>query len=193
MKEALFNDILTKPINYTTSKWVLERIPFIFNDDLDLYINWKERLSKLIGVDSRAIVITGSSSVGYSLNPVKNFKQFSATSDIDVAIISDHYFDIAWHFLRNIGTKYHRLKQKEKNAIDDHRTRLIYYGTIATDKIVHLLPFGTIWLEAMVEMMTVEPTLDKSINFRIYKDFESLKSYQNISVGLAKDQLLMQQ
>ena len=192
MKEALFKDILAHPAHIIASKWVIERVPFIFNDSFDQYLSWKEKLSDLIGVDCRAIVFTGSSSVGVSLNPDKNFSEFSDQSDVDVAIISSHYFEIAWHFLRNIGTKYHRLKPREKSAVDDHRGRLIYYGTIATDKIVHLLPFGSLWVQSMNEMAKMEPTIGKEINFRIYKDFESLKSYQNIAINKAKDVLLTQ-
>lgn len=190
MKESLVADILNEPVSYTTSKWIIERIPHLFNGDLEKYIDWKERLSTLIGVDGKAIVFTGSASVGISLNPNKNFKEFTSDSDIDVAIISNHYFDVAWHFLRNIGPKYHRLKQSEKNSIDDHRQRLIYFGTIATDKIVQLLPFGKEWVDAMVEMGTIDPTKNRQINFRIYKDFEALKSYHISGVIKIKDQLL---
>ena len=190
MKESLINDIVREPISYTTSKWIIERIPYIFNDNLENYIDWKERLSTLIGVDSKAIVFTGSSSVGFSLNPKKNFKPFQKDSDIDVAIISSHYFDMAWHFLRTLGPQYHRYKPTVQNAINEHRERYIYHGTIATDRIVQILPFGITWVNAMNEMMTLDPTIDREINFRIYKDFEALKSYQAISITKVKDQLL---
>ncbi|MBL0054588.1 MAG: hypothetical protein IPP31_00060 [Chitinophagaceae bacterium] len=79
-----------------------------------------------------------------------------------------------------------------QNAINEHRERFIYHGTIATDRIVHILPFGKEWVNAMNEMMTLDPTKDREINFRIYKDFEALKSYQSIGVIKAKDQLLKQ-
>ncbi|RIV21508.1 hypothetical protein DYU11_19085 [Fibrisoma montanum] len=190
VKEQLLTDIENEPPNYITSKWVVERVPFIFNGDIELYIDWKERLSLLIGVDSKSIVFTGSSAVGFSLNPEKNFKPFDESSDVDVAIISTHYFNISWHYLRNIGTDLFRLKPKEKNAIDDHRQRLIYWGTIATDKIVQLLPFGKKWVDAIDNMRTIEPTKDREINFRIYKDFEALRSYQTGSIKKLKDTLL---
>lgn len=190
MKQNLINSIINESATFTTSRWIIEGIPHIFNDDLESYIKWKEQLSFLIGVDAKAIVFTGSSSVGFSLNPAKDFQPFNINSDIDVAIISSIHFDIAWHFLRNIGTQYHRFNTREKNAIDDHRNRLIYYGTIATDKIVQLLPFGMEWVKAMNEMAKIEPTKDREINFRIYKDFEALKSYQLIGVTKVKDKLL---
>lgn len=189
-RDELVRDILSLNAGYTVSKWIIERIPHVFNDNFIEYINWKDRLSQLIGVDSKALVLTGSACVGYSLNPSKNFKPFDDASDIDVAVISSRFFDMCWHYLRNLGPAYHRLNRREKFAIDDHRTRLIYFGTIATDKIVHLLPFGADWVKAMNEMTDAYPTRDRDINFRIYRDFESLKAYQITSLTKVKDFLI---
>lgn len=186
----LKKEIVDEHSAFVTSKWVLERIPFIFSDDLEKFIDWKERLSNLIGVDGKSISITGSAAVGYSLNPSKNFKEFDEQSDIDVAIISGYYFDIAWHTLRNLGPKRHSLTSKEKFSIKDHRERLIYWGTIATDKIVQILPFGESWLMAIDQMKKIDPTIDKEINFRIYKDFESLREYQSDCINKLKDNLI---
>ena len=191
MKEQLIGDIIKQPITYTTSKWIIEGVPFLFGNDFDSYLNWKQKLSDLIGVDSKAIVFTGSASVGFSLNPDKNLKPFSLESDIDVAIISSYYFDVSWFFLRNIGTRMYSLTQKEKNAIDDHRKRLIYWGTIATDKIIQILPFGKEWIRSIEEMAKETPTMGRQINFRIYKDFEALKSYHNNNLKLIKDKLII--
>ncbi|WP_400079360.1 hypothetical protein [Winogradskyella sp. R77965] len=187
MKEALTQEIIDYHPNYISSKWVLERIPHIFDNDLEKYIDWKERLGNLIGVDGKAITFTGSAAVGISLNPDKNFRVFSDKSDIDVAIISSHYFDVSWHHLRNLGPKRHRLKGIEKSSIKDHRERLIYWGTIATDKIIQILPFGKEWMLAIDEMRKIDPTKDREINFRIYKDFESLREYQSDCIGKLKD------
>lgn len=187
MKEEISQEIIDYHPNYISSKWVLERIPFIFDGDLEKYIDWKERLGSIIGVDGKAITFTGSAAVGVSLNPDKDFREFNERSDIDVAIISSHYFDISWHHLRNLGPKRHRLKRIEKASIKDHRERLIYWGTIATDKIIQILPFGKIWMSAIDEMRKIEPTEDRDINFRIYRDFESLREYQSDCIGKLKD------
>lgn len=190
MKEELTKEIIDYHPHYISSKWILERIPFLFEDDVELYIDWKEKLGNLIKVDSKSIAFTGSSAVGISLNPSKNFKSFTEESDIDIAIISNYYFDISWHYLRNIGPKRHRLKPAEKLSIKDHRERLIYWGTIATDKIIQILPFGKTWLNAINEMQKIKPTLNREINFRIYKDFESLREYQSNCIGKLKDKLI---
>jgi hypothetical protein len=156
-------EIINTDISFMTSKWIIEKIPFIFSDNFEQYIRWKEILANKIGVDSKAIVFTGSASVGFSLNPENNLSAFSEESDCDIAIISEHYFDISWHFLRNIGTKRYSYTKKVQNAIDDHRNRLIYWGTIATDKIIQILPFGEKWVTALNEMANLEPTVDRLI------------------------------
>jgi predicted nucleotidyltransferase len=183
-------EITNSDISYMTSKWIVEKIPFIFSNDFENYIKWKEILAKKIGVDSKAIVLTGSSSVGFSLNPEKKLRAFTPESDIDIAIISQHYFDLSWHFLRNVGTKRYDYSKKENDAIDDHRLRLIYWGTIATDKIIQILPFGKIWVKALNEMALIEPTKDRIINIRIYKDFEALRAYHLNNLKTIKDNLI---
>lgn len=42
----------------------------------------------------------------------------------------------------------------------------------------------------MNEMIKIDPTKDREINFRIYKDFEALKSYQISGVTKVRDILL---
>lgn len=52
MKDPLILDILKGNSSFTASKWISERIPFIFGEDLYSYIEWKEKFSRLIDVDS---------------------------------------------------------------------------------------------------------------------------------------------
>lgn len=192
MTEDFKTEITNSDISFMTSKWIIEKVPFIFSDNLELYIKWKEILANKIGVDSKAIVLTGSASVGFSLNPDNNLRAFNDHSDIDVAIVSQHYFDISWHFLRNVGTKRYSYTRKQKDAIDDHRNRLIYWGTIATDKIIQILPFGEKWILALNEMAAFDPTKDRTINIRIYKDFEALRAYHLGNLKTIKDKLITQ-
>lgn len=44
-------------------------------------------------------------------------------------------------------------------------------------------------MNAITEMRKLNPTKDRNINFRIYRDFESLKTYQNMSIQKIKDSL----
>jgi len=190
MKDEFLYDLIDLPISFLASKWILERIPHVFDGDTELYIQWKEELSQKIHIDSSAIVFTGSSCCGFSLNPRKNYRDFAIGSDIDVALISQHYFDISWHTLRNLGTRYYDLVPRQRSAVDDHVNRLIYWGTIATDKILGILPFGKEWLIALNEMGQKKPFENRTVNIRIYKDFESLRDYQAKNLDKLRHKLL---
>ena len=126
-------------------------------------------------IDARDIIITGSASLGFSLNPNKNFKSFDKKSDIDISIISHHYFDVAWHDLIHLSPA--GISPKMKTALEDHRKRLIYWGTVATDKILPLLSFGGEWDRIIKTCQLPEPLVDHEINFRIYKDALSIRNY----------------
>lgn len=176
MKEELIQELGHEPLSYLASKWLIDRKPHIFNDYND-FIQWKERLGKLILVDSKSIIFVGSACAGFSLNPYKDFDLFDKYSDIDIAIVSTHYFNVSWDALLNFGTRFYTFLEWERSSILDHKKRLIYHGTIAADKILHLLPFGKIWMDAMAQMSKQSPTAGREIKVRIYKDFESLRAY----------------
>ena len=173
--DSFKNDYFQLPTDILISKWILENIPFIFHGDKQHYLEVKSLLSKQIQIDSCSIVFVGSSSVGFSLSPNKHFKRFDDTSDIDIAVISHYYFDIAWRTIRNIDI--HSQPPLVQRFIIEHRNRLIYWGTIATDKILGLLPFGVQWLKAIEALKTDPIFKDRKISFRLYQDYEALRQY----------------
>lgn len=177
MKEDFKKELLAESPSLLFSRWVLNKLPVLFNGDIESYIHWKEELSKGIQVDSQAILFTGSSCNGFSFSPYKNFKDFDEDSDIDIAIISEYFFDTCWFEIRNYGTKYHDLTKPQQKSFEDHRTRLIYWGTIATDKLLPIFSFSKEWIVALEKMAKIAPTENRTINIRIYKNFESLREY----------------
>ena len=176
------------PPDVFISKWIMEKTPDIFYNKEMQYYEWKHKMASGLQVDARDIIVTGSACLGYSLNPKKNFKKFNEKSDIDVGVISNDYFDIAWHELRN--KKYYKLDNNMKRALEDHKNRLIYWGTIATDKILPLLSFGKHWNKVINELKCIPPVNDREINFRIYKDNKSFRDYQLNSIKECREILL---
>ncbi len=169
------------------SKHLFESVPHVFEEDMDKYIAWKSELGNRIEVDPRAITIIGSAGAGISLNPGKSLRQFGSNSDIDVAVVSFHHFDLAWRFLRTMSTSTRlSLTPRQRASARDHQHRLIYWGTIAADQLLETLPFSTRWLKAFSYMAGVDPTSDRNIKARIYRDFESLRAYQLRSVEQAR-------
>ena len=68
------------------TKWILEHTPYVFEDYETEYISWRHEIAEKLRIDARDIIITGSASLGFSLNPNKNFKSFDKKSDIDVIV-----------------------------------------------------------------------------------------------------------
>lgn len=168
---------------------VLERVPHIFGDDWSLFRNWRAQLAAGLDVDPCDISITGSACVGVSLSPRKNFSDFDDRSDVDVAVISPYHFDLAWRCLRAFCLADAR-SPRERQAVISHRENYIYWGCIATDRILRLMPFSKQWLVASSEMRGVPPTEGRDVNFRIYRDYDSLRSYQTNGIRKLRAQLL---
>lgn len=175
---ALQSALWVKEPTDFVSHYLFERVPFAFSDDLDNWIAWKSHLATKLDVDPRNVVLTGSGAIGFSLNPTKSFKAFDETSDIDCGVISPHHFDLAWRYLRQLEPSWLSLPPESKRAIRTHRTRYVFSGTIATDSILALLPFGLSWQSALDTMSKTNPTLGRDVKLRIYKDYDALRHYQ---------------
>src|SRR5437867_2216858 len=131
--EQLRADLLELQPDFFASKWVIERIPYIFGDDSVAFWTWKHKLARLLDVDAASLLIVGSAAVGVSLSPNKNFRKFEAASDVDVAVVSNHHFDLVWRWLRALGAERYKWPVEVQRAIDEHRRRLVYWGIMATD------------------------------------------------------------
>lgn len=177
MIESFKSELINDQLSLLVQKWIIDRTPYVFGSGQDEYVRWKSKLAEKIEVDGRAINLIGSASAGFSLSPEKNYREFNEESDIDIAIVSAHHFELAWHTIRNLGSRIHGLSNLQRNSLEDHRKRLIYWGTFDTKHLLPRLPFGKQWFEAFEQMTAIDPTRDRDINARIYRDFESLSAY----------------
>lgn len=178
MLETLKRRIMEGDHDDLFSELIFERTPHVFGGDVEACRTWTGRLAKMLNVDSSEIKLVGGAAIGFSLNPHKNFAAFTPDSDIDVAIVSDHYFSEAWHYLRSLDVTLAKITHAQRSAIGEHRKRYIYWGTIAADRILSILPFAQVWMAARESMASTVPTEGRDINFRIYKDFRALRAYQ---------------
>jgi hypothetical protein len=105
-------------------------VPAIFNNDANAYRLWREALAKPLGVDPCNLFIVGSACVGCSVNPYKDWNAFDAESDVDIAVISSHHFDLAWRTMRL--SRRADVTGDEWREIEFHRKGYIYWGCIAT-------------------------------------------------------------
>jgi hypothetical protein len=172
------------------AEYFFDRVPFVFQNDRRKYITWKATLAKSLEVDAACVTIVGSSALGISMNPSKAHTDFNETSDIDVAVISGYHFDVAWRYLRNNNRRRWKVDRKTRVAWDEHVNRYIYWGTVATDKLLGVLPYGVQWLSATTSMAKIDPTVGREINLRIYADYDALRSYQISSIRRAQQELI---
>lgn len=187
--ESIREAIRAQSPDVVVAEHVLERVPHIFRNDWALYRSWRGQLASRVQVDPCDISIIGSACVGASLSPQKGVAAFSERSDVDVAVISPYHFDVAWRTLRAFALADARTP-RERQAVINHRNNYIYWGCIAIDKILRIMPFAKEWAIASSHMRGVDPTAGRDVKFRIYRDFDSLRSYQTQSVKLLRAELM---
>lgn len=189
-KTKILEALCSLPADKFVSEYFFDRVPYVFDGHRSSYVGWKTELASSIEVDPACVTIVGSSALGISLNPKKSFKPFDEKSDVDVAVVSSFHFTVAWRYLRTMGHRRTHVDARTRIAWDEHQTRFIYWGTVATDRLLGILPFGTKWLSALNKMSGVPPTVGRNVNLRIYSDFESLRAYQVHSVKHAREDIM---
>lgn len=170
--------------------YLFDKVPAIFKDS-DQCTQWKIKLADALGVDAHSVVVIGSGCTGFSLHPLKNFKKFGPASDVDVAVISSIHFEIAWRYIRDVGASIYNLPQGAQNAIEAHRAEHVFWGTIATDKILpHIEPFGPKWVKELSAIENAPPIDGKPLKIRIYRDSYSLVGYHVNNIRKLRKELL---
>jgi hypothetical protein len=188
-RSVLANELLAhSPEDYVSHR-VIDRVPAVFRDRMS-YINWKQALANGLKVDPYGVILVGSACTGFSLSPTKNFREFHAKSDFDVAVISDRHFDEAWRFLRDLGSEIHKLPFASKRAVNSHRSGHVFDGVIATDQIVQFLPFGKTWVPILERASNDAPANGRPVKVRLYRDLFALRSYQRRGVEEARARLI---
>ena len=185
--EDFKKDYASHPLEFVSSKWIFERIPFVFGEDYSSFLNTKLIISKSLGIDLCSIFFVGSSSLGFSLNPAKNLKPFDESSDIDIAIVSHYFFNVAWRTIQDVD--FSKMTIPIQVAIKEHRERLIYWEIIALDKILGLMPFGKQWLEVL-EVLQQRAFINRKVSFRLYRNHEALRRYHINNFQKSLPQLL---
>jgi hypothetical protein len=146
-----------------------------------------------LDVDANGIYCIGSGAVGLSLNPSniidESLKSFDAGSDIDLAVISEVYFERAWRDLRRATQPVlpeTEIAEVVRENISWQKKRL-FDGAILAHKLLPELSFGSSWLPATTRISERIATLldrEVTVNLWIYRDYWSLRNY--VATGLVK-------
>jgi hypothetical protein len=142
-------------------------------------------------VDPNGVFCIGSGAIGLSLNPAKiaegQLKAFGASSDLDLAIISEVHFETAWRDLRKAA-------QATSVEIDDvilqnlkWQKKRFFDGAIIANKLLPALSFGNQWITATPRVaQEISILLDREVevNYWIYRDYWSLRNY--VAAGIVR-------
>lgn len=188
-RSGFIGDLQKQKVETFAMRRLFDVVPFIFSDS-PTCSDWKIKIAQLLRVDPCSVFLIGSGCTGISLNPNKGFKAFDNESDIDVAIISGYHFELAWRALRELGAERYRLDAAAKASLNEHRDSNLYWGMIATDKILGLLPFGREWISAGIEIGKKPPMEGREIKFRLYRDSYSFVSYHLNNLRNLQSELL---
>ncbi|WP_431814040.1 hypothetical protein [Kocuria sp. cx-455] len=185
--QSNLNEFLAEPVA-SIPTWVdkkyLTRSPFAFmTRDFEQF---RELTSDMLDIEYQNIWCTGSGALGFSLSPSKiangKPKFFDTGSDLDIAIISTHYFDMAWKELREKSKSFeveNQLRNRFSKKMELQRKRL-FDGAIQTDRMLPYLSFGEDWMKGLGKMKNqVAVTFNRSVDvkFWIYRDIWSVRYY----------------
>lgn len=189
-RDTLLQQLTALSPSQFVEEFLFDRIPHIFSGRRQQFIDWKRTLGEKLDVDPACITLVGSAATGISLNPNKNFKAFGEDSDVDVAVVSSLHFNIAWRYLRMNGNRRYSVDARTRNSWNEHASRYVYWGTIATDRLLGVLPFGLAWLQAASIAGQITPIDGKTVNMRIYTDFDSLRGYHTQGVRSLRESII---
>jgi hypothetical protein len=168
-----------EPTGSLVGRLILDRLPYAF-DSKKQFFAWKDELAEGIGLDARDILVVGSAATGRSINPRKKFGVFGSGSDIDIAIISPHHFEVAWAWFRRTNPTFLTLNEEGHRLFRRHREQYVFDGMIAADYFLGFLPFGPRWIEEIQRCGKYLPPLlqGRTQKVRIYKDNDALRQAQ---------------
>jgi len=152
---------------------------------------FKDIVSSNIGVSFNNVMMVGSSKVGYSLSPKKNFKAFElnvdskSKSDIDVAIISQDLFKSFWDLYRkSYNVKFQR--------VYSFISREIYRGYINERNLKEIDACRKEWqslCNSANKMLRTKLYLKHDITYRIYRSWEDFEEYNLDSIKRVKEKV----
>ena len=144
-------------------------------DAIRMIDDFKSIVSQSLDISFNNIAIVGSSKVGCSLAPIpeKLFKMFHSESDIDVAIISNKFFQMYWDLFR---LSYSEVNKRHYGKI----TRAIYRGYINEKHLTLIDGCRKQWNEKAAKSKKTlrdELYIKPEITYRLYRSWEDFEEY----------------
>lgn len=189
------NAVFDQEPPFTASTALMDRLPFKF-DSKHEFLRWRDTLAEGFGVDGRDVILVGSAATGRSLSTRskggRRYGVFRSESDLDIAVVSPHHFDVAWRWFRRTNPLFLTgLDEVGRGRFEAHKSHYVYEGIVAADYFLSYLPFGDEWARAMQQTQVLLPMdlRGRLMKTRIYRDFASLREHQAEAIRIYKTYL----
>jgi hypothetical protein len=169
----------------------LRNDPYAFREVPGGFRSTAALIARELNIDRNGIFCIGSGAIGLSLSPKKlsdgKLKRYNDKSDLDLAVISEVWFETAWRDLRQAAqptTEY--MGALVRKNIEWQRKRF-FDGAILANELLPALSFGPEWGPSLVrigEHVSVLLGREVPTGLWIYRDYWSLRNY--VSEGLIK-------
>ena len=183
------NDCRTMSNAELVEKWVYRQTPYAFRSAAAPFGAWRDALAACFGLEPGSIRVVGSTAAGLSLSPTKRLRLHSPQSDVDLAVISEDYFQTAWDWFVAKRIEFMSFPKPVKEWMEDQKRRLIFYRQIASDQYLEYLPFGKVWTTCLEAASNRAPVGGRIVKVRIYADHAALTNYLTHGVSELRGQL----
>ena len=187
-RQEFFDDIRGRPTEELLDEWLFGgNRPHVFhtNDDQDAFF----AAIRADWINTEDLSLGGTGAWRYSLNPKKEFREFTRNSDIDVINISATHFHETWEHLR----RHHR---RVWYAVDPYareklrRTGQNVYCGFASPKWIpekgHPFRFT---FETCLEKYAAKPVGYRTVNMMFFRNRIEAKDYYRRGIEIAKSKI----
>ena len=95
-RQDFYDYLSSHSVEDVIQKYYFYGTPFVFRDDVNKYFELRKDIAKHFEIDPSDIFMVGSSKLGFSLAPDKDYREWTEESDIDIAIVDADLFDRFW-------------------------------------------------------------------------------------------------
>lgn len=150
------------------------------------YDEFKLFISNKLDVHYNDIALAGSGKLGFSLNPIKNFKLFDENSDLDIIIISQKYFYYFWDAYRKDSYAEIKMNNFNKVCFSIFRKYLTLDGFSTTNESYIRWLKKTQGFEKDLQLIF---GIDNELHYRIFESWDSAKDYYMSSIAKTRKRM----
>lgn len=149
------------------------------------YLSLRSEVAEKYGIHPNEVLVVGSAKLGFSIAPMKRYRHFTDTSDIDVVIVSAKLFDQIWRDVHHFwaqGGYWERSTQFKT---------YLFQGWIRPDKLPPARSFtlANDWWEFFNKLSASGKYSVYKIAGALYRDWYFLEAYQLLGVSACADEL----